>query len=87
MNNKSIAIIIILAVAAIALYSSAYIIDETEQVVVTRFGEVIGESKTDPGLYFKLPVIDIPNYFPKNLHEWDGDPGQIPTLEIGRAHV
>ncbi|MBW1892976.1 MAG: protease modulator HflC [Deltaproteobacteria bacterium] len=81
MNNKIIAIIIILAVAAIALYSSAYIIDETEQVVVTRFGEVIGEAKTDPGLYFKLPVVDIPNFFPKNLQEWDGDPGQIPTLD------
>lgn len=81
MNNKSITIIIILMVAVIALYSSAYIIDETEQVVVTRFGKVIGEAKTDPGLYFKLPIIDIPNYFPKNLQEWDGDPGQIPTLD------
>ena len=81
MNNKNISIIIVLAVAAIALFSSAYIVDETEQVVVTRFGEVIGESKTDPGIYFKLPIIDIPNYFPKNLQEWDGDPGQIPTLD------
>ncbi len=81
MNNKNITIIIILAVAAITLFASAYIIDETEQVVVTRFGEVIGETKTDPGLYFKLPAIDIPNYFPKNLQEWDGDPGQIPTLD------
>jgi len=81
MNNKSITILIILAITILALYSSAYIIDETEQVVVTRFGKVIGDSKTEPGLYFKLPAIDIPNYFPKNLQEWDGDPGQIPTLD------
>lgn len=85
MSNKSISIIVVLAVAAILLYASAYIVDETEQVVVTRFGEVIGEPKTDPGLYFKLPVIDIPNYFPKNLQEWDGDPGQIPTL--GKTYI
>lgn len=81
MNNKSITILILLAVVILSLYSSAYIIDETEQVVVTRFGKVIGEPKTEPGLYFKLPAIDIPNYFPKNLQEWDGDPGQIPTLD------
>ena len=58
MSNKNISIIIVLAVAAIALYASAYVVDETEQVVVTRFGEVIGESKTEPGLYFKLPEQD-----------------------------
>jgi membrane protease subunit HflC len=28
-----------------------------------------------------LPFIQNATYFPKNLLEWDGDPGQIPTLE------
>ncbi len=32
-------------------------------------------------MYFKIPVIQQANYFPKNLLEWDGDPGQIPTLD------
>jgi len=63
------------------LLGAVYVVDETEQVVVTRFGEAIGKPKTTPGLYFKLPMIDTTNYFPKNLLEWDGDPGQIPTLD------
>jgi membrane protease subunit HflC len=63
------------------LMGAIYVVDETEQVVVTRFGEAIGKPKTDPGLYFKLPIIDKANYFRKNLLEWDGDPGQIPTLD------
>ena len=63
------------------LMGAVYVVDETEQVVVTRFGEAIGKPKTTPGLYFKLPIIDTTNYFPKNLLEWDGDPGQIPTLD------
>jgi len=63
------------------LLGAVYVVDETEQVVVTRFGEAIGKPKTTPGLYFKLPIIDTTNYFPKNLLEWDGDPGQIPTLD------
>lgn len=65
----------------IALYSAAYVVDETEQVVVTQFGKAVGTPKIDPGLYFKIPIIQQANYFPKNLLEWDGDPGQIPTLD------
>ena len=62
-------------------FGAFYIVDETEQVVVTRFGEAIGKPQINPGLHFKLPLIDTTNYFPKNLLEWDGDPGQIPTLD------
>jgi membrane protease subunit HflC len=65
----------------IVIYSAAYVIDETEQVVVTQFGKAVGKPKTDPGLYFKIPIIQQANYFPKNLLEWDGDPGQVPTLD------
>ena len=32
-----------------------------------------------PGLQLKLPFIQTVTFFPKNLLEWDGDPGQIPT--------
>jgi membrane protease subunit HflC len=63
------------------LLGAVYVVDETEQVVVTQFGKAIGKPKTEPGLYFKLPIIQHANYFPKNLLEWDGDPGQIPTLD------
>lgn len=75
---------IILIVAVIALlfvFGSVYIVDETEQVVVTQFGKVVGEPKQAPGLYFRVPFIQQTTYFPKNLLHWDGDPGQIPTLD------
>jgi membrane protease subunit HflC len=63
------------------LLGAVYVVDETEQVVITQFGKAIGEAKTDPGLYFKIPIIQHANYFPKNLLAWDGDPGEIPTLD------
>ena len=74
-------IIIIAVIACLLVFTSAYIVDETEQVVVTQFGKVMGETKHAPGLYFKVPFIQQANYFPKNLLHWDGDPGQIPTLD------
>jgi len=80
MKNKSI-FLIPLALIAFVIYSAAYTVDETEQVVITQFGRIVGEPKTDPGLKFKIPFIQTANYFNKNLLEWDGDPGQIPTLD------
>ncbi len=80
MKNKSV-LLIPVAVIAFIIYGAAYTVDETEQVVITQFGRIIGEPKTDPGLKFKIPFIQKANYFNKNLLEWDGDPGQIPTLD------
>jgi membrane protease subunit HflC len=79
MNAK--VLIIPLAIVAFIAYQGFYVVDETEQVVVTQFGKSIGSPKTEPGLYFKVPFIQQANYFPKNLQEWDGEPGQIPTLD------
>lgn len=73
--------IIAIAVVLIIIFSAAYTVDETEQVIITRFGKAIGKPITDPGLKFKIPIIEKANYFHKNLLEWDGDPGQIPTLD------
>lgn len=80
MKFKGTGIVILVAVALVA-FTAAYKIDETEQVVITQFGRIIGEPKKDPGLKFKIPFIQTANYFPKNLLDWDGDPGQIPTLD------
>ena len=71
----------VIIISIFFLLGAVYVVDETEQVVVTQFGKAMGEAKTDPGLYFKIPIIQQANYFPKNLLEWDGDPGQIPTLD------
>ena len=60
----------IAVIAALVLYNSAYVIDETEQVVITQFGRIMGDAKKTPGLKFKVPFIQKVNYFPKNLLEW-----------------
>lgn len=41
----------------IVLSQSAYTVDQTEQAIITRFGEVRA-IKSDPGLYFKTPFMD-----------------------------
>lgn len=80
MKLKGIGIVVLL-VAALVVYESAFIVDETEQAVITQFGRIVGQPVTDPGLNFKLPFIQKTHFFQKNLLEWIGDPGQIPTLD------
>jgi len=80
MKLRGIAIIVVIAVV-VFIYNAAYIVDETEQVIITQFGRIVGTPKKDPGLKFKVPFIQKANFFAKNLLDWDGDPGQIPTLD------
>jgi membrane protease subunit HflC len=75
------ALIIVIGVLLFVLYHSVYVVDETKQVILTQFGKVIGEPKTEPGIQFKIPFIQKPNFFAKNLLEWDGSPGEIPTQD------
>ncbi|NWH06690.1 protease modulator HflC [Desulfobacter latus] len=81
MGSVNVVLMAVAVIAAVVLYNSAYVIDETEQVVITQFGRIVGDAKKTSGLKFKMPFIQKVNYFPKNLLEWDGDPGQIPTKD------
>ena len=49
--------LILLAVLAFLAYSAIYVVDQREQVLVIRFGKINRVVK-EPGLNFKLPVLD-----------------------------
>jgi len=81
MINKILSITAIVILVLLVIGRPLYTVDETEQVIITQFGKPIGEAVTEPGLHFKIPFIQKASYFAKNLLEWDGDPGQIPTKD------
>lgn len=81
MMTRAIALLIALIAALIVLGSAAYVVNETEQVVITQFGEPVGDPVNNPGLHFKVPFIQTANYFDKRFLEWDGDANQIPTKD------
>src|ERR1700737_381550 len=60
---------------------------QTEQGIITQFGKPIGEPITDPGLHFKLPIIQEINRIDKRFLEWDGLPVAIPTRDKTYIHV
>ncbi|MBU0575295.1 MAG: protease modulator HflC, partial [Proteobacteria bacterium] len=72
---------ILVIVGLILLYTSAFVVNETEQVIITQFGKPVGEPIVEAGIHFKLPIIQIANFFDKRFLAWDGDPNQIPTKD------
>ena len=58
MANRLPIIGILLAVIVFIVWSSLFVVNERQQAIVVRFGE-IQDVKTEPGLYFKLPFAFI----------------------------
>jgi len=76
-----VALVLLMVVAATLVYSSAYVVKEWDQVVVTEFGKPVGDPVTEPGLKFKKPFIQTATYFPKRILEWDGEKRDILTSD------
>jgi membrane protease subunit HflC len=74
-------IIIIIAIALFILVPQvAFIVDETESVIITRFGEFKGAYQT-PGLRIKTPFVDTVTRFDKRLLRIDAPPTSILTKD------
>ena len=80
-NFSKIGTTILTFLAVIVAMDGFYVVDETEQAVITQFGNPVGEAVTEPGLNFKIPFIQTANYFEKRYLEWDGDRNQVPTKD------
>jgi membrane protease subunit HflC len=59
MSNRLFIIGAVLVAALYVLFSSIYVVNEREQAIVMRFGQIT-DVRSEPGLYFKIPtdVVD-----------------------------
>jgi len=72
--------ILIAAVLFVIILNPLYIVQEGEQAVVTRFGEIVYDTG-DAGLHVRIPFIDIVHVYPKKIMSLEGDSQRIPTRE------
>jgi membrane protease subunit HflC len=80
MKNLS-SILIIAVIAILLLASSAFTVNQTQYVLVKRLGEIIAVKK-EPGLYFKMPLVDDLKYFDNRILTLDGEePAKFNTSE------
>lgn len=83
MKKLGIGIVSAIIVITLLLIASGgiYTVNETEQVIVTQFGEPVGDPIDTPGLKFKIPFLQKANFFDKRILEWDGRPTEMPTKD------
>jgi membrane protease subunit HflC len=79
--DRSLILIIVLALAALVLTGSLYTVNEIEQVIITQFGKPVGDPVTAAGLKMKVPFIQEVNSIDKRILEWDGSPTDMPTKD------
>jgi membrane protease subunit HflC len=88
MKKSGILAATIVVVFLFLVFSGAfYTVDQTEQVIITQFGQPVGEPITEPGLHFKIPFVQSVNVLEKRFLEWDGAPVAIPTRDKTYIHV
>jgi len=80
MNRVYLASGLVVAVIIVTA-AAAFRVGEAEQVIITQFGDPVGDPVTSPGLHFKVPFVQQANYFDKRFLEWDGSPNQVPTKD------
>jgi len=69
------------AAAVLLLALSLYTVSETEQAILTQFGEPVGGPITAAGLHFRVPLVRLVHRFDKRWLEFEGSPNQIPTKD------
>jgi membrane protease subunit HflC len=62
--------LILLGLAVLILFSATYVVHQTQYALVLRFGAVRAEV-SEPGLHFKLPLIENVTYFDKRVLDLD----------------
>ena len=81
MNAKGILAAAVVVVVLAVLSSAVYMVDETEQVIITQFGRPVGDAVIEPGIHGKVPFIQVANPFERRFLEWDGVANQVPTRD------
>jgi membrane protease subunit HflC len=72
--------LIAVAVVAIAVYASAFIVKEYETALKLRLGEIVA-SDFEPGLYFLVPIVNNVQTFDKRIQTMDQRPERFLTIE------
>ncbi|MBE6981374.1 MAG: protease modulator HflC [Ruminococcaceae bacterium] len=80
MKKSQIIIAVIAVLLIIVLANSVYTVQENEYACTFRFSEIV-QTKSEPGLYFKIPFLDTVEYYNKATMLYDIPPSEVLTSD------
>ena len=84
MNQKIIAAIVLIIVIVIVSAGALFTVDETEQAIITQLGKYV-RTVTEPGLHFKVPLLQNVNKFEDRILEYDA--AAAPIITSDKKHL
>lgn len=86
MSSKQTFGLVALAALAFVLLNAVYIVPQTHQALVLRFGKAV-DVKKDPGLHVKMPFVDNVEMFDKRLIMFNADAKEVIASDQKRLIV
>ncbi|MGO8755581.1 MAG: protease modulator HflC [Gallionellaceae bacterium] len=81
MKNMSVNILVAVVIALVLFSLSIFVVDQRQNAIVFQLGEVVSV-KTEPGLYFKTPLVQNVLYFDSRIQTLDSaEPERFITAE------
>tara|TARA_B100001939_G_scaffold88990_1_gene76279 strand:+ start:1095 stop:1967 length:873 start_codon:yes stop_codon:yes gene_type:complete len=80
MSGRQMSILIGLVVLLAVVSNSLYVVNERERAVLLKFGEVVS-TDIEPGLHFKIPIVNDVRRFESRLITLDSSPQRYLTAE------
>ena len=84
MSSRQSLLVVIAGIIILVLYSSLFIVNETQRAIKLRFG-VIVQDDIQPGLYFKVPVLEEVKLFDGRVLTLDTPTARF--LTVGKKFV
>ncbi|WP_366922063.1 protease modulator HflC [Metallumcola ferriviriculae] len=86
MKNKSIPVLVLLVLAIVISSQSVFVINETDQAIITQFGDYI-RTVDEPGLNFKIPFIQVIHKLDKRVLASDAQAAEYLTRDKKRISM
>jgi membrane protease subunit HflC len=80
MNNGRFMLVILVGLGLLAFGLTAFTVNERELAIKLQVGEVV-QSDYEPGIHFKIPIIQTVRKFPSRLLKIDDEPQRVFTKE------
>ena len=80
MTNGRFMVVIVFGLGLLILGLTAFTVNERELAIKLQVGEVV-ESSYEPGIHFKIPIIQTVRKFPSRIMKIDDEPQRVFTLE------
>ena len=73
--------VVVVVVLLLVLGQALFVVNEWEQVIITRFGAPVRDPITTPGLKLKVPFVEQTRRFDRRFLEWSGATEELPTRD------